>query len=72
MRSCRIVDFPVPADHRVKHKDAERRDKYLDLTRELKKKLWNTKVKGILTVTGALGTDKKGSVQGRDDLEKRG
>ena len=33
----RIVDFAVPADHRVKLKECEKRDKYLDLTRELKK-----------------------------------
>ena len=36
-RTCRIVDFAVPADHWVKLKEGEKRDKYLDLTRELKK-----------------------------------
>ena len=33
---CKIVDFAVPADHRVKLKECEKRDKYLDLARELK------------------------------------
>ena len=31
------MDFSVPADHRVKLKENEKRDKYLDLARELKK-----------------------------------
>ena len=33
----RIVDFSVPVDHRVKLKESEKRDKYLDLARELRK-----------------------------------
>ena len=36
-RTCPIVDFAVPADYRVKLKEGEKRDKYLDLDRELKK-----------------------------------
>ena len=32
------MDFAVPADPRVKLKENEKRDKYLDLARELKKK----------------------------------
>ena len=34
---CKIVDFAVPADHRIKLKECEKRDKYLDRARELKK-----------------------------------
>ena len=34
---CRIVDFAVSADNRVKLKESEKRNKYLDLARELKK-----------------------------------
>ena len=34
---CKIVDFAVPADHRIKLKECEKRDKYLELARELKK-----------------------------------
>ena len=37
MRICKIVDFAVPADHRIKLKECEKKDKYLDLVRELKK-----------------------------------
>ena len=40
-RTCRIVDFGVPADHRVTLKENEKRDKYHDLVRELKKKKTN-------------------------------
>ena len=36
-RSFRIVDFAVPADHVVKLKESEKKNKYLDLARELKK-----------------------------------
>ena len=36
-RICKIVDFAVPADHRIKLKEWEKKDKYLDLARELKK-----------------------------------
>ena len=31
------MDFAVSAEHRVKLKESEKKDKYLDLTRELKK-----------------------------------
>ena len=54
-RNCRIVDFAVPADHKVELKKSEKRDKYLGLERELKK-LWNMKVTVIPIVIGALGT----------------
>ena len=36
-RICKIVDFAVPADHRINLKESDRKDKYLDLARELKK-----------------------------------
>ena len=32
----KIVDFTVPADHRIKLKECIKKDKYLDLARELK------------------------------------
>ena len=35
-RTCKIVDFAVPADHWIKQKECEKKDKYLDLARELK------------------------------------
>ena len=58
-RTCKIVDFAVPADHRIKLKECEKKDKYLDLTRELKK-LWNMQVTIIPTVIGVFGTITKG------------
>ena len=36
-RTCKIVDFDVPADHRIKLNECEKKDKYLDTARELKK-----------------------------------
>ena len=36
-RTCRIVDLAVLTDHIVKLKESEKRDKYLELVRELKK-----------------------------------
>ena len=36
-RTCKIIDFAVPTDHRIKLKECEKKDKYLDLARELKK-----------------------------------
>ena len=38
-RIYKIVDFAVPADHRINLKECAEKDKYLDLARELKK-LW--------------------------------
>ena len=35
-RNCKIVDFTALADHRIKLKEWEKKDKYLDLARELK------------------------------------
>ena len=58
-RICKIVDFAVPADHRINLKEGEKKDKYSDLTRELKK-LWNMKVTIAPIAIGALGTVTKG------------
>ena len=38
MRICKIVDFAVPADNRIKLKECEKKDKYMELAGELKKK----------------------------------
>ena len=35
-KTCRRIDFAVPVDHRVKIKESDKGDKYLDLARELK------------------------------------
>ena len=70
-RICKIVDFAVPADYRINLKECEKKDKYLDLARELKK-LWNMKVTIVPIVIGALGTITKGFLTGLDDLEVGG
>ena len=70
-KTCKIVDFAVPVDHRIKLKECEKRDKYLDLARELKK-LWNMKVTKIPFVIGAFGTVTKGLLKGLEDLEVGG
>ena len=54
-------------DHRIKLKEYEKKDKYLDLARELKK-LWNMKVTIVPIVMGAFGTVTKGL----EDLEVGG
>ena len=64
----KIVDFAVPAGYRIKLKECEKRDKYLDLARELKK-LWNMKVTITLIVIGAFGTVTKGFLKSLEDLE---
>ena len=51
-RTCKIVNFAVPAAHRIKLKESEKKDKYLNFARELKK-LWNMKVTIIPIVIGA-------------------
>ena len=65
------MDFPVPADYRVKIEESEKRDKYLDLARKLKK-LWTMKVTVIPIVVRALGTIPKGMAKELKDLEIRG
>ena len=77
-RTCGIVDFAVPVDHRVKWKESEKKEKYLDLARVLKncetwKGYWNMKViKTIIPIViGALGTVNKGLIQGLLDLDRK-
>ena len=65
------MDLAVPIDHRVKLKESEKNDKYLDLDRELKKP-WNMKVTVIPIVIGALGTVAKGLIKELEDLEITG
>ena len=50
-----LMYFTVQADHRIKMKESENLDKYLDPARELGKR-WNMKVTGIPMIIGALGT----------------
>ena len=66
-----IVDFAVPADDRIKLKESEKKDKYLDLARELKK-LLNMKLTIIPIVISAFGTVTKGLLKGLGELEVGG
>ena len=61
-RTCKIVDFAE------KLKEWEKKDKYPDLARKLKK-LWNMQVTIIPIVIGAFGTVTKGLLKGLEDLE---
>ena len=60
------MDYAVPADHRIKLKESEKKDKYLNLTRELKK-LWNMKVTIILIGIDVFGIVTRGLLNGPED-----
>ena len=55
----------------MKQKECEKKDKYHDLARELKKP-WNMKVAIVPIVIGAFGTVTKGLWKGLEDLEVGG
>ena len=65
------MNFTVLTHGRVKLKESEKRDNYLNLARELKK-LWNLKVTIIPIVIGAFSTVTKGLVAGLEELEITG
>ena len=67
----KIVDFAVLAGFRIKLKENEKKDEYLNLALELKK-LWNMKVTIIPIVISAFGTITKGLLKGLEDLEVGG
>ena len=69
--TCRIVDFAVTADYRIKLKESEKKDKYLDLARELKK-LWNVKVTIIQIVISVFWYSHQKIIKELEDLEIRG
>ena len=54
-RACKIVDFAVSANHRIKLKESEKKDKYQDLA-GVSKKLWNMNVTVIPIVIVDFGT----------------
>ena len=64
-------EFCCPADHRVKLKESEKKDKYLNIVRKLKK-LWCIKVTVMPIVTDTLSTVTKGLIQELEDSEIRG
>ena len=70
-RTGKIVVFAVPADHRVKLKESEKKEKYLEFARELKETVEH-KSGFIPIITDALGAVTKGLIQILEDLEIRG
>ena len=64
-RACRIVYFTFIADNRVKIKESEQRDKYLDLARNLS----NMKMTVILIEIWILATVPKGLERGLVELK---
>ena len=64
------MDFAVLVDRWVKLQESEKKDKYLDLARKLKK-LWNMKVTVIPIEIGALGVVTKRLILGLKNLEIR-
>ena len=52
-RTCKIIDFEVSGDSRIKEKEKEKIEKYQDLRRELQK-IWNVGVKIIPLVVGSI------------------
>ena len=65
------MDFANPADQKVKMKESEKIDQYLDFDRELKKQ-WNIRMTVIPIVISALGTIPKGLGERLEELEIRG
>ena len=70
-RTCKIVDLAVPADHWLKLKENEKKSKYLDLARELKK-LLNMQVTFIPITIYALVKLTEGLQNRLEGLEIRG
>ena len=56
------MNFAISAEHRVKLKESGKRDKYLDLARDLKKKLWNMKIMVMPIVISMLITVTEGDM----------
>ena len=65
LQNCRLY---CPGGPQINMKESEKKDKYLDLARKLKK-LWNMKVTIVPIVIGAFGTITKGLLKGLEDLE---
>ena len=63
--------FAVLADDRIKLKESKKKDRYLDLARELKH-LWNMNVTVIPVITSAPGTIPIGFIKELEVLEMRG
>ena len=65
--NLQIVDFDVQANYRIKLKESEKKDKYLDLAQQLKK-LWDMKVTIIPIVISTFGIVTKRIIKGTGRL----
>ena len=65
------MDFAVSADHRIKLKKCEKKDKYLDLARKFKK-MWDMKEIIVPIVIGAFGAITKRLLKGMEGMEVDG
>ena len=70
-RTCRMVDFVISVDLRVKIKDSEKRVKYIDLARQLKKTMEREGDKDTNCVR-CTWESPKGLVKRLEDSEIRG
>ena len=68
VKNCRLCCPDWPQN---KTEKCEKKDKYLDLVKELKK-LWNMRVTILPIVIGAFGTVSKGLLKGLEDLDVGG
>ena len=71
MKNSQRVKRTYQIDRRVKLKETEKKDKYLKLSRELKKQ-WNVNVTVVPIVTDALGSVTKRFIKRLENLEIRG
>ena len=70
-RTCKIVNFTVPGDYRIKLKKVKRRTSALILLR-IWKKLWDMKVTIVPIVIDAFGTVTKWLLKVLEDLDAGG
>ena len=64
------MEFTVPADHRIKLKENEKKNHYLDLAKELEK-LWNMRMTVIPIVISAVCMAIKGLLKVQEELQIR-
>ena len=57
---CKIVDFSIPQDSRVKQGQDGKFEKFHDLARKIRR-TWQVKLKVITLIVGALGTIQRAS-----------
>ena len=70
-RICKFFNFAVPADHWIKLKECEKKDKYIDLAKELKKTTEHVS-DDCTNCDWFLGTVAKGLFKGQEILDVGG